>query len=350
MEENLVEIEKKDLLGRKEFSNAKLVREFPPKIFNRNKKIIFGIACPPDSKYSGKLVYSRWAQVEWPEGAFSPTHKSTRLVMEENTFQYVPSNFALSNTVEWHVNFADKRLFGYYGGPLFAQDEMQVAEHPILGSVRECLSTLELEDSRFGPYTRDVDSGPTPILIRGVERRVEISVDPNAEEGRPNGLYGNKFRGASEIAIRNATKSLIPPTISNIIAMEAPKYGKGSYSLKTISDIFNTAYTAFLAARIESYRQIGSVPHVIIHTGNWGTGAYGGNKTLMAILQVLSARVAGIDGLVYHTFQAESSRKYEEAIRILDTQLIPGDQDVQIIDMLSKLEKMKFNWGVSDGN
>ncbi|MCP4633609.1 MAG: hypothetical protein GY855_11840, partial [candidate division Zixibacteria bacterium] len=112
----------------------------------------------------------------------------------------------------------------------------------------------------------------------------------------------------------------------------------------------NTAYTAFLAARIESHHHVGDTPHIIVHTGNWGTGAYGGNKTLMAILQMLSARVAGIDSLVYHTFHVESSRKYEEALKILDTELIPDDQEVQIINILSKIERMKFDWGFTDGN
>lgn len=30
--------------------------------------------------------------------------------------------------IEWHVNFADAQLFGFFEGSLFAQDEMQVRE------------------------------------------------------------------------------------------------------------------------------------------------------------------------------------------------------------------------------
>ena len=37
----------------------------------------------------------------------------------------------------WHVNFADPQLFVAYGSGLLAQDELQAAEHPMLGSVRE---------------------------------------------------------------------------------------------------------------------------------------------------------------------------------------------------------------------
>ncbi|MFA6168681.1 MAG: hypothetical protein WC700_18810 [Gemmatimonadaceae bacterium] len=34
------------------------------------------------------------------------------------------------------MNFADPRLFTAYGSELFAQDEMQVAEHLAFGAVR----------------------------------------------------------------------------------------------------------------------------------------------------------------------------------------------------------------------
>ena len=141
------------------------------------------------------------------------------------------------------IRFAVERIpcEAYFTGRIFAQDEIQVAEHPVLGALKECLSSLELENSIFGPYTKDVNSNPTPILIGGVERRVEISINPNKKERRPNGLYGKNFKKANEEAIRNATKIVFPPTITNLIAMEAPKYGKGIYSLETIKNIFDTA-------------------------------------------------------------------------------------------------------------
>lgn len=73
-----------------------------------------------------------------------------------------------SARIEWHVNFADYNLFGYYGGNLFAQDEMQVQsrrhallshsmqvmEHPSLGSIREALLKLSYEYPAAAPYTR----------------------------------------------------------------------------------------------------------------------------------------------------------------------------------------------------
>lgn len=79
-----------------------------------------------------------------------------------------------------------------------------------------------------------------------------------------------------------------------------------------INRILSTAYSGFLAAKMDSSE---NEDPVIIHTGHWGCcffvtptpshsrcGAYGGNKTLMAILQVIAARAAGIRHVVYHCF------------------------------------------------
>lgn len=51
--------------------------------------------------------------------------------MKEDTYSY--PEVKEKNTIEFHVNFADTHLFGYYGGGLFAQDELQVGEHPSCG-------------------------------------------------------------------------------------------------------------------------------------------------------------------------------------------------------------------------
>jgi hypothetical protein len=47
----------------------------------------------------------------------------------------------------WHVNFADPQLFVAYGSQLLAQDELQAAEHPLLGSIREALPRTLLDAS-----------------------------------------------------------------------------------------------------------------------------------------------------------------------------------------------------------
>ena len=139
----------------------------------------------------------------------------------------------------WHVNFADRRLFGCYGSSLFAQDELQVGEHPALACVREDLlknTHPNGGDDAQTPLTTD-EKGPTPCVLSNVPRVLNIDT---------TNIWGGKFVGAS----REVLSAALNPTssVSNIIAIEAPKNGKGSYTLDQIVHALSAAYTGFYAA------------------------------------------------------------------------------------------------------
>lgn len=350
MDQRLLEIERKSLIIRKAFETSKLIEKYPPKIKSTNKKIIYDIACPINSNHHGELILSKWSQIDCLDMKFKVKSSAAKLIMEENAYQYDHYQFPKPNDIEWYVNFADERLFFGYGTDLFAQDEIQIAEHPSLGSLREYLIANEKEDKRFRPYTRDKNSNPTPVLIRGIERRLKISVKPKIEDGRPFSIYGSNFRRADKDMLRNACRVISPPTITNLIAMEAPKYGSGNYSIVQILDIFNTATTAFTAVKIESLHETKESANIIIHTGNWGCGVYGGNKTLMALLQVISAQIVGIKYLIYHTYDPESTNDYKDAIKLFNSLLMEENKELRIMDILTKIQKFGFRWNVPNGN
>uniref|UniRef100_A0A6B2LC95 PARG catalytic Macro domain-containing protein n=1 Tax=Arcella intermedia TaxID=1963864 RepID=A0A6B2LC95_9EUKA len=273
----------------------------------------------------------------------------------------------------WWVNFADSRLFVAYSSRLFAQDEMQVAEHPSLAHLacllRYDVAKLREYERKVGkgeevvppetlkpvfPYTRE-DDAATPILITGVERRVIVETDANEEKGRPQGLYGNAFGSAEIEVIQRATIPVVPPTTSNIICIAALSHGRGVYTEEEIEDLLVTAYTGFKAALLESIKLSngGVVPDppppckLVIHTGNWGTGAFGGSKPLMAIIQILAAKLAGIHKLIYHTFSQEGTDGYNEGLKQLNQIL---ETSTTMSDIKQKLLECKFTWGFSDGN
>lgn len=330
------------LLIRASFEARDLAARHPPRLTHANKKLVYSLACPTDAPLSGTLTLSRWRAMPLPAAlpAAAPEHE-----MREDVFGYEAAPAGAPPVVEWYVNFADRSLFVAYGGPLLAQDEMQAAEHPALGSLREALKASD--DPRLAPYTRD-DGGPTPVLIRGVERRCSIDTEPDLLAGRIQGLYGNNFARARADAVRSAVTVLRPPTLTNLLAMEAPPGGTGRYALREIEDVLATAYTGFRAAVIESAQELES-PAVSVHTGHWGTGAYGGNKVLMALLQRIAARLAGLDRLVFHTFDAEGTRAWEQA-RELEQKLAPAGASVDITSLIGAIEARGFTWGVSDGN
>jgi hypothetical protein len=327
---------------RRVFDTQKLVAEFPPRLASPNKRVVYHMACPPGSTHSGQIVYSRWGKISLP-ATLNVDRTHTQFEAREDFFGYEPPSEG-STAVEWYLNFADHDLFYAYGGSLFAQDEMQVAEHPALGSLREALLQCDIK-----PLT--VENGePTPALVMGVERRCRVATDRNAALGRPNGLYGNHFSRASADAVEQATQVITPPTISNLLAMEAPAGGYGRYSRQEIVYILSTAFTGFSAARLESCKDRPHAPEVVVHSGYWGCGAYGGNRVLMALLQMLAARLARLGRLVFHVGDAAGSQTFVQASRTLQRDFKTGAQPRDVSDLVAQIESMGFQWGVSDGN
>src|SRR4051812_48806137 len=120
-------------LYRKTFDAPRLLREHPPKFRHPHKAALFDSAYPDGEAAPCQIEVTRWAQ-HVPDSVLLPPALATDV--RPDFYDYHPIG-DVAAPVEWHVNFADPRLFAAYGSALLAQDEMQVAEHPLLGSVRE---------------------------------------------------------------------------------------------------------------------------------------------------------------------------------------------------------------------
>jgi len=169
-------------LERMTFDAATLMAEYPPLIHHPNKRVVFEIACGEGRECSGEIGYTRWPAFPLPERV-DPTAGLEALESRCGIMDYEPVE-DLPGAVEWHVNFADQMLFFAYGSGLFAQDEMQCAEHPALGALVEA---LRADGRRAVTETAD---GPTPVLVTGVERRVKVKTNMNAKKGRRAASYG----------------------------------------------------------------------------------------------------------------------------------------------------------------
>ena len=328
-------------IERQRFGVQELVREHPPRWRDRNKQIVFEIACPAGSAHTGQIEFSRWAALPLPERVDTRS-AADRAVDRPGFFDYVPA-LDRADAVEWHVNFADPHLFVAYGSGLFAQDEMQVAEHPSLGSLKEA---LEARDVRA---VTEANGTPTPVLVTGAPRRCRIATDPNAAEGRPRGLYGNAFARSDAEAVRRATTRIDPPTTTNLIAMAAPSGGRGTYRVDEIEHILVTAFTAFRTAVLESARSFGLDCPVVVHTGFWGCGAFGGNRVLMTALQMVAAGMAGVERIVFHTGDPSGAVAFCDALQLFNEDRIDGS-DTAVRDVIQRFTDAGFEWGTSDGN
>jgi len=321
-------------LERFEFDAAWLVAEHPPRWRDRNKEAVFAVSGSPERPFAGTVVYARWPVAEWPRVASA----RGRVEVRPGFYDYVPS--AAAGVVDWHVNFADRELFVAYGGRLMAQDEMQVAEHPVLASLREALVSAGREAA-----TRGGAGEPTPVTVTGAQRRCAIHTFPDPAAGHPRDLYGNAFAVAPRAEVLAATRPLSPPTTSHILAMAAPAGGRGPYERAELEDVLATAYTGFAAAQHESLRLAGPGAGTIVHTGFWGCGAFGGDRTVMTVLQALAADLAGVD-LAFHAGSGNGPADAGEALRAYAALRVGAPEVDEILDGLLRRGP---RWGVSNG-
>ena len=339
------------LLQEMEWDAVRLAADFPPVWRHAHKQAVHKRVLQEGGPAQGNVRLTRWSMAPLPEevrlGACAVT-------AEPGFFTYRTSNAGV-----WHLNFADPRLFAAYGSPLMAQDEWQVLEHPLLGSIREALLHGDL------PALTRADGVSTPVLVAHVPRQCVLDLAGKAAPARSGWrawlggaahdaaasarpLYGKAFREATQEQVLRAVNVMKPAATSNILAISAPT-GTGAYTLRQITDILQTAYNGFAAARLESQR--GQVPanDVEIHTGWWGCGAFGGNQTLMALLQILAANMAGIGRLILHYGDEGGRAPFDEAIAFLDL-VTEGGLRTATSSVLDEVEALRFRWGRSDGN
>lgn len=316
-----------ECLLRRSYDAAALYVDHPPKLRHLHKRMVLDAAVPRGTTLAGRIELTRWKAATLPTAC---TLTATECTPVPGHFDYAGDHRGV-----WHLNFADPNLFFAYGSALLAQDELQAAEHPALGPIREAL----LEEGQ--PALTEEDLRPTPVLVAGVERRCEIMTAP--VPSRPHGLYGNRFASAPLDDVRDAIRVISPPTLSNLIAIAAPGGGSGVYSRADIEQVLVTSYTGFAAAALESRAMWPGTP-VEIRTGFWGCGAFGGNRHAMTLLQLLAARLAGIDRLKFYVFDDAGLAAYRKGAADLDA-VIGGS----LADVITRIDALEYPWGFGDG-
>ena len=167
-------------------------------------------------------------------------------------------------------------------------------------------------------------------------------------------VYGNAFAKASERELIQACSFLPTPQIVNLIAIEAPKYGQGNYTREQVEFILVSAYVGFKAAQIlaskthtlntrnqRSTSRSGTTRfRTIIHTGWWGCGAYGNNRQMMLLTQILAGYWAQVDEIIFHT-ETNDHRRDTDTARAFAEQLL---REKRIEDVIGVIVGKNFQW------
>lgn len=113
------------------------------------------------------------------------------------------------------------------------------------------------------------------------------------------------------------------------------------YTLHQIAALLATAYAGFRACVLQSNGK-----DVIIHTGHWGCGAHGGNKGLVAAIQILAAGMAGVSSLHYwYGFTHSDETALEHGMDVAS--LLSGTPTLRAVELL---DSAGYSWGIANEN
>jgi hypothetical protein len=224
---------------------------------------------------------------------FNPT--KPQVICVNGPFRY---DVSTSDTIHWTANFADKLLFGFCEGSLLAEDELQVLEHPALAHIADALSPDErtlhpLEVALFQNVPR----------LGALDAFTPLGLFPNSPT-----LYGNYFASATQAQILTRLTRFDNPVASNIFAIEAPRIHPilkdQPYQRSDLEKLFFTFYNA-----ARGVKEICAGKKVVLHSGNWGAGAFGNDPKTVHLVQLAAARCAGVDELRMYPFTQQNAHR-----------------------------------------
>ena len=327
-------------LGKGSFTVGELLEENPPAYRDDFKREIYSEAVEFFASRQASLAigFSRNTCRELSEIAIRPeAAKMPEIVTVPHYFRY--DDPPCGEEIPWYLNFADPCLFIAYDSCLFAQDEIQTLEHPMLAAVM--LRLYGLGEPELRPLTVE-NRQPTPWIFENVPRWIEVNTLPVDENGETQSIYGNAFCIADHALLRRAiTVKGDPAGCSNIIAMAAPSPGYGVYQPHQIRQLLGTVLAGFSpAVEAAAERERKSV----IHTGRWGAGAFGGSEELALCVQIIGGMLTGVSKLCFH---AVSEEFLENARETAET-VVAASADAEEIE--ERLLDIGYEWGESDGN
>lgn len=273
-----------------------------PSLSNPNKQFVYGQifrAGPLQDRVSFKK-YKIGDEVELSNKKMFGQKKKMEVARKKGCFAYPESQ---GDTLHWTANFADSRLFSFCQGPLLAQDELQVLEHPALAHLKAALD---------GQGSLKFLNGNEVGLITGAYRYASLDTKSNASNRRP--LYGNNFAVATQADLLSKLHVFDHPVRSNIFSMAAPHIPEAlfgqPYRKEYLRVLLFRAIAAFSSIKFEY-----PTKKIVVHTGNWGCGAFGNSSKVAALLQLAAGHFSGIDRLEYYPLEKGAS--FDQAKGIL---------------------------------
>ncbi|EAR98980.1 poly (ADP-ribose) glycohydrolase (macronuclear) [Tetrahymena thermophila SB210] len=288
-------------------------------------------------------------------------YNEIKIQMMDGPYNYKSDfNSQQQPTKSWYVNFSDKNLFGFYHTPLFAQDEVQCCQFPLLPYIKQYIQAYSKQEEGYFPVTR-VGMNSYPILVLNCQYLCYVDL-LKKNKNYPYGIYGNNFEKLKKEDVNEffsfpkleETKNLINLICMSALSIFSQKGQSREYTEAEIVYTFETVYRAFYSAVQESKSNNQNV-YVVINTGNWGSGAFGNNLVFTVLVQLAAAHLAKVNCLNYYPFDDQGKYGYQEGYKLFQIFIKQMQQNQVELSLQFQLNfiqfciNQKFTWGSSNG-
>lgn len=318
-------------LGKNSVDCQDLLRDYLPTYGPQRKQRAFEAALEKHRTDNGEIFVTHVISNQAKMASVVFKKKPFILTLDKGFYDYTK---ARNGEDTWFVNFSDPTLFVAYDKSPFAQDEIQTLEMPLLAAFKKYIESRSI--GGFAPLT-NAYGNPTPYLFKSVPYWISVTTSPVLKDGTVESIYGNRFMNASDEAIEAGIRTFEGDLRCNILAISAPAGGYGRYSEEELTELMKTLVCSYSAVREQTKDK------VVIHAGNWGCGAFGGNRELMYLAQMYAASVCRINELVLH---AVDEKILERSKCVLESM----DRKLKFENVIAFLLARKYEWEESDGN
>jgi len=254
-------------------------------------------------KYNGSKAFEEVYLTKYPSMSKEDFHNiMLEMKFDNENIQQNIFGKAMTHKQFALVDFANEVLGGSVWGNGSAQEEKLFMEHPhlmlVIANARRELGFSQDQSNR--------DRSKQILIPQGGDGTIIVSPTPRLAELSIGFRIDGDAKGFTKFDVVQQAEQA-----PYVVAMAAKSYKKsefGAYTTEELETLLKRAYTGFSNLKGHLRPQ----DRFVIETGPWGSGDFMNHYGVMYVIQILAAKMAGVEQLDYFH---RPGKEYEDMIQ-----------------------------------